>query len=70
MDAREYSPEKNKNKCGYIYIYIYIYINKNKVNTQGKDQLLLLDLSFTPLGDLQATGSSNLLQAHINKVDI
>ena len=70
----------------YIYIYIYIKIilwcedeersiplqveRKVKVNTQGKDQLLLATQSFTPVGDLQATDISNLLQAHKNKGDM
>ena len=69
----------------YIYIYIYTKIKvwcedeersiplqverEVKVNTQGKDQLLLLRVS-RQVGDLQATDISNLLHAHINKGDI
>ena len=52
-----------------IYIYIYIYIER-KQSKHTRQRSAVATLSFTPVGDLQATGSSNLLQAHINKGDI
>ena len=44
-----------------VQFLIYIYTRQRSA---------FATLSFTPVGDLQATGSSNLLQAHINKGDI
>ena len=67
-------------------IYIYIYTKfivwcegkersiplqvERKQSKHTRQRSDVATLSFTPVGDLQATGSSNLLQAHINKGDI
>ena len=69
-----------------IHIYIYIYTKfivwcegeersiplqvERKQSKHTRQRSAVATLSFTPVGDLQATGSSNLLQAHINKGDI
>jgi len=50
-----------------VNIYIYIYKSKSKHTRQRS---AVATRSFTPVGDLQATDISNLLQAHINKGDI
>ena len=60
--------DNNGASSNIIYIYIYIYIYKVSKHTRQRSDVATL--SFTPVGDLQATGSSNLLQAHINKGDI
>ena len=70
----------------FIYIYIYIYTKfivwcegeersiplqvQRKQSKHTRQRSAVATLSFTPVGDLQATGSSNFLQAHINKGDI
>ena len=41
-----------------------------KQSKHTRQRSAVATLSFTPVGDLQATGSSNLLQEHINKGDI
>ena len=44
-----------------------MYIYKSKHTRQGS---AVATQSFTPVGDLQVTDTSNLLHAHINKGDI
>ena len=70
--------------CMYIYIYIYTkFIGwcegeerliplqvERKQSKHTRQRSVVATLSFAPVGDLQGTGSSNLLQAHINKGDI
>ena len=43
---------------------------EQKQSKHTRQRSAVATLSFTPVGDLQATGSSNLLQAHIHKGDI
>ena len=43
---------------------------ERKQSKDTRQRSAVATLSFTPVGDLQATGSSNLLQEHINKGDI
>ena len=66
----------------YIYIYTKFIVwcegeersiplqVERKQSKHTRQRSAVATLSFTPVGDLQATGSSNLLQAHINKGDI
>ena len=43
---------------------------ERKQSKDMRQRSVVATLSFTPVGDLQATDRSNLLSAHINKGDI
>ena len=80
MQKKGKTADKSSNK--YIYIYIDIYTKfivwcedeersiplqvERKQSKHTRQRSAVATLSFTLVGDLQATGSSNLLQAHIN----